>query len=78
MEGRYIVRDPAICHGRPTFRGTRILVADILWQVARGMPWATIVAEWEGRFPEEAIAEAIDLATRAFVDHADDVLKASA
>ena len=25
--GRYIVADPAICHGQPTFRGTRILVA---------------------------------------------------
>ena len=25
--GRYIVADPYICHGKPTFRGTRILVA---------------------------------------------------
>jgi len=23
--GRYIVTDPAICHGKPTFRGTRIM-----------------------------------------------------
>jgi hypothetical protein len=28
--GRYIVADPDICHGKPTFRGTRILVADVL------------------------------------------------
>ncbi len=24
--GRYIVTDPDICHGKPTFRGTRIFV----------------------------------------------------
>ena len=28
--GRYMVADPDICHGKPTFRGTRILVADVL------------------------------------------------
>ena len=28
--GRYIVTDPEICHGKPTFRGTRVLVADVL------------------------------------------------
>src|SRR6266478_3822616 len=30
LAGRYIVSDPKICHGQPTFRGTRILVADVL------------------------------------------------
>jgi uncharacterized protein (DUF433 family) len=35
--GRYIVGDQRICHGQPTFRGTRILVADVLAQVATGM-----------------------------------------
>src|SRR5882724_9186468 len=28
--GRYIVADLAICHDKPTFRGTRIMVADVL------------------------------------------------
>ena len=28
--GRHIVTDPKVCHGQPTFRGTRILVADVL------------------------------------------------
>ena len=32
--GRHIVSDPEICHGKPTFRDTRILVADVLEQVA--------------------------------------------
>jgi len=39
MIGRYIVADPAVCHGQPTFRGTRILVADVLEQVSAGMAW---------------------------------------
>ncbi len=30
---RYIVADPRICHGKPTFRGTRIMVADVLEQM---------------------------------------------
>jgi uncharacterized protein (DUF433 family) len=30
--GRYIVTEPSICHGKPTFRGTRIFVEDVfLW-----------------------------------------------
>lgn len=37
--GRYIVADPRICHGKLTFRGTRIFVADVLEQVAEGLAW---------------------------------------
>ncbi len=60
--GRYIVADPRICHGKPTFRGTRIMVWQVLEQVASGMAWESIVEEWEGRIPSEAIAEAVKLA----------------
>jgi hypothetical protein len=41
--GRYIVVDPQICHGKPTFRGTRIMVSQVFHQVASGMAWETIV-----------------------------------
>ena len=47
--GRYIVTDPNICHGKPTFRGTRIFVSDVLEQVASGMAWETIIEEWHNR-----------------------------
>jgi uncharacterized protein (DUF433 family) len=70
--GRYIVADPAICHGRPTFRGTRIMVEQVLSQVARGMSWEAIEEEWRGRVSREAISEAVRLAGQAFIDHADD------
>src|SRR6266487_4254958 len=68
--GRYIVADPEICHGQPTFKGTRILVQTVLDQAARGMSWEAISAEWRGRVTSGAIEEALRLAGRAFADHA--------
>jgi uncharacterized protein (DUF433 family) len=70
--GRYIITDPDICHGKPTFRGTRIMVWQVLEQVANGMAWETIEEEWQGRVTKEAIAEAVRLASQAFIEHADE------
>ena len=70
--GRYIVADPEICHGKPTFRGTRIFVADVLEQVASGMAWEAIIEEWDRSITEEAIAEAVQLAAQALLKHADE------
>ena len=44
--GRYIVSDPRVCHGKPTGRGTRIFVSQVLEQVAAGMAWEMIAGEW--------------------------------
>ena len=68
--GRYVVADPEICHGKPTFLGTRVMAAQVLKQVAQGMPWDAITAEWRGAVPRDAIAEAVELAQRTFEDHA--------
>ncbi|OQY90179.1 MAG: hypothetical protein B6D38_04145 [Anaerolineae bacterium UTCFX1] len=70
--GRFIVTDPEICHGKPTFRGTRVLVSDVLEQVASGMAWETIIEEWNDSISKEAIQEAIQLASQAFIKHADE------
>ncbi|MGE3267664.1 MAG: DUF433 domain-containing protein [Chloroflexota bacterium] len=67
--GRYVVVDPAICHGQPTFVGTRVLVADVLEQVAMGMAWEAIGEEWGGRVQRDAIAEAVSLARSALLAH---------
>jgi uncharacterized protein (DUF433 family) len=76
--GRHIVTDPRICHGKPTFRGTRVLVADVLEQVASGMAWETIIDEWNDSITKEAIREAVRLASQALLKHADEfVLKPS-
>ena len=70
--GEYIVADPKICHGKLTFVGTRIFVTDVLDMVAEGMDWGDIVKEWRGDVSKEAISEAVRLAGRAFLDHAED------
>jgi uncharacterized protein (DUF433 family) len=74
--GRFVVADPAVCHGEPVFRGTRILVADVLEQVASGMAWEAIVEEWRGSVTPEAIAEAVRLAREALVTHAPELVPA--
>ena len=33
---KYIVADPNICHGKPTFKGTRIMVWQILEMLGEG------------------------------------------
>jgi len=70
--GRYIVADPKVCHGEPTFRGTRILVADVLEQVASGMGREAIIEEWNGSIKDQAIGEAVQLAAQALLKHKDD------
>jgi uncharacterized protein (DUF433 family) len=58
--GDCIVSNPTICHGEPTFRGTRILVADVLEQVEGGMAYEAIIEEWRrGTLPRDAIDEAV-------------------
>lgn len=61
LYGRYIVSDPDVCHGKLTFRGTRVMVADVLEQIADGLAWETIIEEWHGSITKEAIAEALNL-----------------
>jgi uncharacterized protein (DUF433 family) len=41
-----VVSDPAICGGRPTVRGTRIRVSDILEMLSSGMGNAEIIADY--------------------------------
>ena len=68
--GRYIVADPKVCHGKPTFIGTRVMVWQVLEYVAKGWSWDAIMAQWPGSITEDAIAEAVAIAQRAFEDHA--------
>ena len=65
--GRFVVADPKVCHGRPTFRGTRILVDDVLNDVSRGLAWEAIIERWHNSITKEAISEAVRLANAAFV-----------
>ena len=75
--GRHVVSDPRICHGKPTFRGTRIRVEDVLEQVASGMAWEAIIEEWNRSVTVEAIREAVQLASQALAKHADEFVLAT-
>jgi len=69
--GRYVVADPEVCHGKLTFRGTRILVEDVLDQVASGLSWEAIIEEWHGSISAQAISEAVRLAQEALRSHSE-------
>ncbi|MDO8539873.1 MAG: DUF433 domain-containing protein [Opitutaceae bacterium] len=67
--GRYIVADPAICHGKPTFKGTRIMVWQVLDDVADGRSWDFICrTRWGGRVSLAGITEAVRLSRQAWLD----------
>jgi uncharacterized protein (DUF433 family) len=66
--GEHIVADPLICHGKPTFKGTRIMVWQILDELAHGMSPAQIVKAWGGKITLGAIAESVSLARRSLLD----------
>jgi uncharacterized protein (DUF433 family) len=66
--GKYVVADPNICHGQPTFRGTRIFVVDILEQLAMGLDWRSIIEDWRSRIDREAIADAVRAAAQALLE----------
>lgn len=72
--GKYVVIHPLICHGTPTIKGTRIMVADILAQLAHGESWDEIVYAWDGKVPHQAIAEIIEIAKEALLEKAERVL----
>ena len=66
--GEYVVADPLICHGKPTYKGTRIMVWQVLDELEHGMSLDEIVKAWGGRVSKEAILETIALARSALLD----------
>ena len=60
---KWIIADPKICHGKPVFKGTRILVSDILELLASGMSIEEIIREYPG-LNEEMIREALEFAAK--------------
>jgi uncharacterized protein (DUF433 family) len=70
-----ICADPNVCHGQLTFRGTRILVNDVLELVATGMDWDDIIVECHSSISRSAIAEAIRCAGAAMAQHADEYVE---
>jgi len=44
---KYIVADPEICHGKPTFKGTRVMV----WQILEMLEYGDTTKEIIEAFP---------------------------
>ncbi len=61
--GGYVVIDPEVCHGKPVFKGTRVLVADVLEMLAAGMSIEDVLKEYP-QLSEEMIREALRLAAK--------------
>ena len=65
--GRFIVMDPAVHDGEPSFRGTRLTVREVVEQLAARRPWDALIARSEGTLSRRAIAEALALCVDAFL-----------
>ena len=62
--GKYIVVDDEICHGKPTFKGTRIWVSDVIELLAAGLSIKEIIRDYYPSLNEDMIKEALDWAAK--------------
>ena len=60
---KWIIADPEICHGKPIFKGTRILVSDIVELIAYGESIEKILEEYPS-LNKEMIKEALEYSAR--------------
>ena len=44
--GQYLVVDPRVCHGKMTFKGTRVPVETVLARLAQGRSMASLRKSW--------------------------------
>lgn len=66
--GKYIVRAPGVCGGRPTFKYTRLEPGIILALLAQGDTVEDVLENYHrSKISAEAIYEAIYLASQAFM-----------
>ena len=64
--GEYLVVDPRVCHGKMTFKGTRVPVETVLTFLAKGDTFEEILESWP-YLKQEAIAEAVRLAAASLI-----------
>jgi uncharacterized protein (DUF433 family) len=61
--GKYLVSDPEICHGKITFKGTRVWLSVVLAYLGKGHTVEDILRNWP-ELSREAVEEALHLAAR--------------
>ncbi len=69
--GKYIVADPEVCHGKPTFKGTRIMVWQVFEHLALGEPLESFPKHFPGRVGLAAAREALQLGKQLFSRNGD-------
>jgi uncharacterized protein (DUF433 family) len=67
--GEHIVMDPKICHGKPTYAGSRVMVWQVLRELEDEEDWEMIRYNWNGSVTDPAIVESLLLSLRMFLDH---------
>jgi len=66
--GNHIVSDPAICEGKLTFKGTRVLVGPVLESFLNGKTIDDIVTKSWPTISRKAVEEALLLAICHLID----------
>jgi len=61
---KHIVADSEICHGKPTFKGTRVLVSDVIELVADGVPAQEIIRDYYPSLSKSMIKDALEWAAK--------------
>jgi len=59
--GQHLVIDPEVCHGKMTFRGTRVWVEAVLQRIEEGDSIDDVLRSWP-ELTREAVEEALHLA----------------
>ena len=67
MHKDLIIIDPKVCHGKPIFRGTRIMVSNVLSQLAGGYDFEKIKKGYP-EISDEHIRAALEYATQLVAD----------
>ncbi|MDO8460702.1 MAG: DUF433 domain-containing protein [Nanoarchaeota archaeon] len=60
---QYIVADSEICHGKPTFKGTRVMVWQVLEMLEAGIPIEEIVTSFITPLTKEQVKAALHYAS---------------
>jgi uncharacterized protein (DUF433 family) len=55
--------DPAVCHGKPVIKNTRVLVSNVLADLAAGRTFEEIIEDYPGLVREDILA-ALDFGSR--------------
>jgi uncharacterized protein (DUF433 family) len=58
---KYVIKDPKVCHGKPVFKGTRIMVWQVLEMLAAGEKVNDILKSYPS-LTKEMIEEALSYA----------------